>query len=75
MNFFKRLVDMNDPLSTKLFLVLVCLCLLVVMVIANVIFDKVIQSELALIVASVLTAGIGASLLDRKIKNNNEPDA
>jgi hypothetical protein len=43
------------------------------MVVANVFFDKVIQSELVLIVASVLTAGIGASLLDRKINNDELP--
>ena len=68
MNFFKRLMDTSDPLSTKRFVILICLLLLVVMVIKNLFGGVSVQSELVYVVASVLTSGIGATLLEGKNK-------
>ena len=70
-NFFQRLMDTKDPLSSKRFVVLVCLCLLVLMVIKNVFGGILVQPELVYVIASVLTAGIGATLLE---KNNTTPN-
>jgi len=76
MNFFNRLMDTTDPLSTKRFVILICLLLLIVMVIKNVFGGVQVQDELVYVVASVLTAGIGATLLEKNdSKNNNETDA
>ena len=75
MNFFKRLMDVNDPLSTKRFVILVSLLLLVVMVIKNVFGGVSVQPELVFIVGSLITAGIGATLLERPSNNSNKPDA